>query len=152
MFLATTCHDLDHPGNSNNFEIHEQTPVAQKFPDSPLENHHVELACRLFDELGLLADIDETSRISIRHGVAQLILATDMAKHGAVTGRLQDLNSSGKAAVAEAKTDHNKKILVLQNVLKCADISNQCRVLACAKFWNECVYSEFYAEGDNDKK
>ena len=154
-FIAAVCHDLDHPGNSNLLEKNSRTAIAEKFTISPLENHHRELACDrdgVLDEFHILANVDHASKQIIKDGVASLILATDMAKHADKTGKLRKLLDGGVEAVRGVRTDAGAKCLVLQNVMKCADISNQARVKVAADFWNAAIYEEFYAEGDRDRR
>eukprot|EP00591_Stephanopyxis_turris_P011808 CAMPEP_0195510844 /NCGR_PEP_ID=MMETSP0794_2-20130614/3371_1 /TAXON_ID=515487 /ORGANISM="Stephanopyxis turris, Strain CCMP 815" /LENGTH=371 /DNA_ID=CAMNT_0040638347 /DNA_START=251 /DNA_END=1366 /DNA_ORIENTATION=+ len=154
-FLSAICHDLDHPGNSNLLERNMGTALSKKFADSPLENHHRELACAtggILDEFGILSKVPVDTQNFIKSGMSEVILATDMAKHAVKTGALRTLLNRGKEALENAKSDSSIKCLFLQNLLKCADISNQGRAKPAADFWNSCIYTEFYAEGDRDRR
>lgn len=155
VFLATICHDLDHPGNSNNLEKNENTELHQLYADSPLEHHHASLTIKdggILDESKLLSALEPAVQQKIKNGISELILATDMAKHGAITTQLKELLAGGDEAIAACRRDPAKKLIVLKNILKCADISNQARNKAAADFWNSAIYCEFYAEGDRDRE
>jgi high affinity cGMP-specific 3',5'-cyclic phosphodiesterase 9 len=42
LLLASIIHDVEHPGNSNKFEIKTRSERATTYNDiSPLENHHL---------------------------------------------------------------------------------------------------------------
>jgi high affinity cGMP-specific 3',5'-cyclic phosphodiesterase 9 len=153
-YLAAVCHDLDHPGNSNVLELATRTAVAQRYPESPLENHHRALSVDrdgVLDEFGLLSGLDAGEAALVRHGMSELILATDMAKHAEKTGQLKQLLECGIEAVRAVSGSAERKCLVLQNVMKLADISNQGRTKRAADFWNAAIYEEFYAEGDRNR-
>lgn len=48
LVLAAVCHDLDHPGLGNIYQINAETPLALLYNDqSPLESHHSEQAFSL---------------------------------------------------------------------------------------------------------
>jgi high affinity cGMP-specific 3',5'-cyclic phosphodiesterase 9 len=83
LTLVISCigHDLDHPGYNNAYQINAGTELAIIYNDtSPLENHHA--AC-LFSVL----KIDECNLVKkFRRDCVVCILATDMAKHGEITG------------------------------------------------------------------
>jgi hypothetical protein len=147
-FLAAVCHDLDHPGNSNALEVSEKTPLAQKYSDSPLENHHAELALQLIEEVGILKKLCSETQQTIKKEIVSLILATDMSKHRVKTADMEKLLKDNAKDTQAIRHDPEKKSLILQNIMKCADISNQARCKAAADFWNKAIYSEFYAEGD----
>ena len=154
-YLAAVCHDLDHPGNSNVLELATRTLVAQRFPESPLENHHRSLSCDrdgVLDQFELLSGLDAPEQALVRHGMAELILATDMAKHAEKTGQLKQLLEGGVDAVRTVSGSPERKCLVLQNVMKVADISNQGRTKRAADFWNAAIYEEFYSEGDRNRR
>lgn len=41
LLVAALCHDLDHPGYSNNFLKLTGSPMAHLYPNSILENNHL---------------------------------------------------------------------------------------------------------------
>lgn len=52
MLTSALCHDLDHPGYNNVYQINAQTDLALRYNDiSPLENHHCAVA------FGILAKV-----------------------------------------------------------------------------------------------
>lgn len=50
LLVSCICHDLDHPGYNNIYQINARTELALRYNDiSPLENHHCSIAFRLLE-------------------------------------------------------------------------------------------------------
>uniref|UniRef100_A0A4W5LYG2 PDEase domain-containing protein n=1 Tax=Hucho hucho TaxID=62062 RepID=A0A4W5LYG2_9TELE len=48
---AAVCHDLQHPGYNNTYQINARTELAVRYNDiSPLENHHCAVAFQIFSQ------------------------------------------------------------------------------------------------------
>ncbi|XP_073215813.1 high affinity cGMP-specific 3',5'-cyclic phosphodiesterase 9A isoform X2 [Lepidochelys kempii] len=48
LMTAAVCHDLDHPGYNNTYQINARTELAVRYNDiSPLENHHCAVAFQI---------------------------------------------------------------------------------------------------------
>jgi high affinity cGMP-specific 3',5'-cyclic phosphodiesterase 9 len=91
LTLVISCigHDLDHPGYNNAYQINAGTELAIIYNDtSPLENHHA--ACLFsvlrIDECNLVKNLSDAEQKEFRRDCVVCILATDMAKHGEITG------------------------------------------------------------------
>ncbi|TWW80280.1 High affinity cGMP-specific 3',5'-cyclic phosphodiesterase 9A, partial [Takifugu flavidus] len=51
LMTAAVCHDLDHPGFNNTYQINARTELAVRYNDiSPLENHHCAVAFQIFSQ------------------------------------------------------------------------------------------------------
>ncbi len=51
LLFAALVHDIDHPGNNNDFEINSKSPLALIYNDiSVLESHHASVAFRLLEK------------------------------------------------------------------------------------------------------
>ena len=150
LVLAAICHDLEHPGLSNVYQVNEKTEYAVRYNnESPLENHHLEVARALVTQHELLAALSGPEVDEFWTLVRQCILGTDMAKHGTMTKELDEfLGAEGADPLANARVLQ----LGLSILLKCADISNQARPFSVSQTWNDVVYQEFYHEGDLDAK
>uniref|UniRef100_A0A8C7Z6D5 High affinity cGMP-specific 3',5'-cyclic phosphodiesterase 9A n=1 Tax=Oryzias sinensis TaxID=183150 RepID=A0A8C7Z6D5_9TELE len=87
LMTAAVCHDLDHPGYNNTYQINARTELAVRYNDiSPLENHHCAVAFQILSlpECNIFANVDPEAFKKIRQGIITLILATDMARHGEI--------------------------------------------------------------------
>lgn len=93
LMTACVCHDLDHPGYNNTYQINARTELAIRYNDiSPLENHHCAVAFKILSnpECNIFANVDKDTFKRIRAGMLQLILATDMARHKEILDALQN--------------------------------------------------------------
>ena len=153
VFLAAPAHDLDHRGRSNALELSEQTDIAVRYPDAPLETHHATLAQQTLDDVGLLDALAAESQSVVKECVRRCIMATDMGHHKEIMEEFQESETellSERHTAADFFTHGPKGMLLLGMLLKACDISNPARPIEIADKWNEMVYEEFYAEGDAD--
>ncbi|KAM9709726.1 high affinity cGMP-specific 3',5'-cyclic phosphodiesterase 9A isoform 2-T2 [Menidia menidia] len=84
LMTAAVCHDLDHPGFNNTYQINARTELAVRYNDiSPLENHHCAVAFQIFSQpdCNIFSNFHPEAFRQIRQGTITLILATDMARH-----------------------------------------------------------------------
>ncbi len=92
--IASYCHDIDHPGNNNVFEIQSGSNLALMYSDDAvLERHHIHITFRLLREDGGAANIFKGLTHScyqeVRKIVVRCILATDMSQHVSHCSRLR---------------------------------------------------------------
>lgn len=94
LLVSCICHDLDHPGYSNIYQINARTELALRYNDiSPLENHHCSIAFRLLEHpnCNIFQHFDKEAFKEIREGIIRCILATDMARHNDILAQFQDV-------------------------------------------------------------
>lgn len=87
LIMSCICHDLDHPGYNNIYQVNARTILAIRYNDiSPLENHHCSVAFRILEipECNILSSLDLTTYRTVRNGIIRCILATDMARHNEI--------------------------------------------------------------------
>ncbi|XP_057401485.1 high affinity cGMP-specific 3',5'-cyclic phosphodiesterase 9A isoform X5 [Balaenoptera acutorostrata] len=87
LMTAAICHDLDHPGYNNTYQINARTELAIRYNDiSPLENHHCAVAFQILSqpECNIFSSVPAEGFKQIRQGMITLILATDMARHAEI--------------------------------------------------------------------
>ena len=88
--VAAMCHDLDHPGLSNTFQNNENSELSRRYDrQSPLENHHLAVFERLAEKHRLFDGMDVKDAARFREVVRGMVLATDMARHGALMERIK---------------------------------------------------------------
>ncbi|MDH4121779.1 MAG: 3',5'-cyclic nucleotide phosphodiesterase [Deltaproteobacteria bacterium] len=150
LMVAALCHDLEHPGRDNNWEVNIRSDRAQRYDfRAVLENHSLDETLRLMEEprMDFLAPLTEESRLEARTLLGHAILATDFAQHRAF---LDDLGKTLSKPWSFADTDF--LLLVERCLLKAADISNPGKDFQQAKQWADRVIQEFLAQGQMEKK
>jgi hypothetical protein len=83
--FAAIIHDMEHPGFNNDFLVKTRAPVAITYSDrSVLESHHVAQGFRalLHPRLNFVEELSPQDFALFRSISIQLVLATDMSRHG----------------------------------------------------------------------
>jgi len=152
--LAAAVHDVGHPGSSNGFQVANMTPYAIKWNNQKvLENHSVHLAFTLLkrEELNFTADWSMSNFQQLRKHMISLVLATDFADHFDYITKLKtkvdssDVTSWGSHEPAE-------QLLILQVLLKVADLGHCAAPLQAHKQWVERLQAEYFAQGDLERR
>ncbi|KAM9299277.1 high affinity cGMP-specific 3',5'-cyclic phosphodiesterase 9A [Gastrophryne carolinensis] len=148
LMTAAVCHDLDHPGYNNAYQINAHTELAIRYNDiSPLENHHCAVAFQILaqPENNIFANVAPEVFKQIRQSIIRLILATDMARHG-------DILESFKQIMYNFDFTNEEHVKTLQTVMiKCCDISNEVRPTEVAEPWVDCLLEEYFMQSDREK-
>ncbi|XP_064610450.1 high affinity cGMP-specific 3',5'-cyclic phosphodiesterase 9A-like isoform X1 [Liolophura sinensis] len=148
LIVSAICHDLDHPGYNNAYQINARTELALRYNDiSPLENHHCSVAFELLAkrDCNIFRNVSQEQYKRIREGIIRCILSTDMAKHTEIV--------NGFKAIIPAFEFSNKehKAMLMLILIKAADISNEVRPVEVAEPWLECLMEEFFRQSDVEK-
>ncbi|XP_019384538.1 PREDICTED: high affinity cGMP-specific 3',5'-cyclic phosphodiesterase 9A [Crocodylus porosus] len=148
LMTAAVCHDLDHPGYNNTYQINARTELAVRYNDiSPLENHHCAVAFQIIaqPECNIFSSVDQEQFKRIRQGIITLILATDMARHA-------EILDSFKEKMEKFDYSNEEHVTCLKMVLiKCCDISNEVRPMEVAEPWVDCLLEEYFMQSDREK-
>lgn len=84
VILSALVHDVDHPGNTNTFEINSLSYLSLLYNDqSVLENHHCSTAFLLMRRptTNLFNGLSKPLSIELRKIIVSCIMATDMSVH-----------------------------------------------------------------------
>ncbi|KAL8624536.1 High affinity cAMP-specific and IBMX-insensitive 3',5'-cyclic phosphodiesterase 9A [Nucella lapillus] len=149
LLTAAVCHDLDHPGYNNTYQINARTDLAIRYNDiSPLENHHCAVAFQILSnpETNIFSNIDKDTFKRIRAGMTMLILATDMARHAEIMDSFKDKLVTGFDLSNKEHMDTLKMVLI-----KCCDISNEVRPMEVSEPWVDCLLEEYFNQSDREK-
>ncbi|XP_044774873.1 high affinity cGMP-specific 3',5'-cyclic phosphodiesterase 9A [Neomonachus schauinslandi] len=148
LMTAAICHDLDHPGYNNTYQINARTELAVRYNDiSPLENHHCAVAFQILaqPECNIFANVQLDEFKQIRQGMITLILATDMARHA-------EIMDSFKETMENFDYSNEEHMTLLKMILiKCCDISNEVRPMEVAEPWVDCLLEEYFMQSDREK-
>ncbi|CAH1991853.1 unnamed protein product [Acanthoscelides obtectus] len=109
LLTSCICHDLDHPGYNNIYQINAKTelairiihyPITQyrvlslRYNDiSPLENHHCSVAFRILEneDCNIFKSFSSEEFKVVREGMIRSILATDMARHNEILTNFKEI-------------------------------------------------------------
>ena len=161
-YWAAAAHDYRHPGTNNEFAKNTQSDMAIRYNDiSILENMHVAEAFKLLIQgprCNFLQCAPTGVRRLVRRLVINMILHTDMSKHNDLIQQL-DRSITGKRETKSRwldQTDSEKLLkeaeLLLCMATHCSDLANACRPRHIMKKWTRRVITEFWNQGDLERK
>ncbi|XP_030749551.1 high affinity cGMP-specific 3',5'-cyclic phosphodiesterase 9A isoform X2 [Sitophilus oryzae] len=148
LLTSCICHDLDHPGYNNIYQINAKTELAIRYNDiSPLENHHCSVAFRILEneDCNIFKSFTSEDFKQVREGMIRCILATDMARHNEILTNFKDIVPC---------FDYNDKAhvnLLCMVLIKVSDISNEARPMDIAEPWLDRLLQEFFKQSDAEK-
>ena len=147
--FAASIHDVDHPGNTNLYEINTNSVIALSYNDKAvLENYHIFKAFHLMQKpgAGILNTFTRQSYSIIRALIIQFVLSTDMAVH---FGELANLNNRNKAE--DFNPSSTDKDFILSQLIHSSDISNPMKPFEIYSNWVDRLFKEFFAQGDRER-
>lgn len=163
MLISALCHDLGHPGLTNEYHKNALSEMALIYNDrSVLENHHCSQTFRLLKrpELNIFVNLSPTDFTHMRTLMLTLILSTDNANHFKLFRKLteifdadsfgEDEDYAGKTT-EETEARKEEKRIVMCGVLHAADISNPCKPWKLSSRWSQNIGEEFFLQGDLEK-
>eukprot|EP01116_Phalansterium_solitarium_P025025 TRINITY_DN937_c0_g2_i1.p1 TRINITY_DN937_c0_g2~~TRINITY_DN937_c0_g2_i1.p1 ORF type:complete len:883 (-),score=270.10 TRINITY_DN937_c0_g2_i1:246-2894(-) len=151
LMIAAVCHDVDHPGTSNAFQMADRTPLTMIYNDqSPLENHHASSAFYVAADSScdIFAGMADETYFGVRTMIIKTILMTDMKNHADLQKQLSAIQHSG--AYLSQKSLESRQFLVSM-IVHLADLSNVCRPWIISKAWSDRVLDEYFQQGDQEK-
>ncbi len=142
LLLAALCHDLEHPGTTNAFQVNTQSALAVRYNDASVrENHHAACAWGVLARARLLAPLRAEEARALRRTMLAAILATDMSAHQTLLASVEaSLVAASAPAGADPATDAARRAqpgafafdrdsaedrqLLVCFLLHCADLCN----------------------------
>jgi hypothetical protein len=147
LMVSAICHDANHDGFTNTYNEKAETPLGILFKNqSVMETHHCAIAIDIIskEDSNIFAMLDPDEYKAMWTMIIAMILSTDMAKH------FPFLNETA-AKLDKAPldpTDPNDRYIMMNLILKCADISNVSRPFEMANKWCDVLCEEFFRQGE----
>ncbi|XP_078579750.1 dual 3',5'-cyclic-AMP and -GMP phosphodiesterase 11-like isoform X5 [Branchiostoma floridae x Branchiostoma japonicum] len=152
LLLACLCHDLDHRGTNNSFQMKSNHPLAQLYGTSTMERHHFDQCIMILtSEVGgteLLSSMSKDDYAKCLDVMEHAILSTDLALYFKWRGGFFSIVDKNEA---DWSNKDNRKLL--RSMMMTA-----CDVAAITKPWPvqqrvaQLVASEFFEQGDLEKE
>ncbi|XP_066599827.1 dual 3',5'-cyclic-AMP and -GMP phosphodiesterase 11 [Prorops nasuta] len=150
LIIACLCHDLDHRGTNNSFQIKASSPLAQLYSTSTMEHHHFDQCLMILSSQGnqILSNLSPEEYSRVVKVLEDAILSTDLAVYFRKRGAFLQLACGG--TYNWAYSDHRE---LLRGMLMTV-----CDLAAITKPWEiekrvaELVSSEFFEQGDIERR
>ncbi|XP_053561680.1 high affinity cGMP-specific 3',5'-cyclic phosphodiesterase 9A-like [Bombina bombina] len=147
LMVASLCHDLDHPGLNNVYQVNARTDLATRYENkSPLENHHCTITLHILSqpEHNIFCYSNHEDTNHIKKGVVELILATDLSYHSEILQMLQNIENLDF-------TNRDCVKSLMKGLIKFCDISNEVRPTEVADRWADALLEEYFMQSDREK-
>uniref|UniRef100_A0AAY4AZG3 Phosphodiesterase n=1 Tax=Denticeps clupeoides TaxID=299321 RepID=A0AAY4AZG3_9TELE len=131
LFVSCLCHDLDHRGTNNSFQIESRHHFAQTISVLNTEG------CNIFEQFSRK---DYQRMLDL---MCDIILATDLAHHLRILGDIQKM--------VTGKNGHTHHTLLLCLLMSSCDLSDQTKDWRNTCKVAELIYREFFSQGDSEK-
>lgn len=133
LLIAALMHDVDHPGNNNNYEKQKHSTLALRYNDiSILENHHGAVGWNvIYGGLSsnnvssgsgdtIIDSLSSDDLLTFRNTTIKAILHTDMVHHFALIEQLSSLNINNAFHIDNPED----RLTLVGTLIHAADISN----------------------------
>jgi hypothetical protein len=138
LLISSLCHDIDHPGNTNLYEINAITQRALIYNDlSVLENHHCAFTFELIIKNELQKCFSQQDFKEMRKTIITCILGTDMAKHNEIIEEFTLFDISKHLFTLE------EQIFIAKIILHYADLSNIIKSFDISLIWSKRILLEY---------
>ena len=147
LLVSALCHDIDHPGHRNDFEVLTKSPLTRMYGEvAVLEQHHIATAEELLKHHGcdLLEMMNDQEQALFRRVLRDSIMATDMSAHGSLVAEIEHRANNNNHE--EASLGEDWQLFVCRAVLHAADLSSCVRKFAVASNWAERIDEEFASQ------
>lgn len=137
--IASLAHDVDHPGNTNSYEINSMSKYAKLYNDnSVLENHHCSLTFDIIEQSELQKCFSDIYYKQVRKTIIICILGTDMSKHNEYLSKFSELDFQ------KTNFSMDEQYLISSCFVHFADLSNAIKPFEISLEWSKRISHEFY--------
>ncbi|XP_074856482.1 cone cGMP-specific 3',5'-cyclic phosphodiesterase subunit alpha' isoform X4 [Carettochelys insculpta] len=159
MVAAAFCHDIDHRGTNNLYQMKSAAPLAKLHGSSILERHHLEYSKTLLQDesLNIFQNLNKRQFENVLHLFEVAIIATDLALYFKKRTMFQKIvdavekMETEEEAIKYISTDPTKKEVIMAMMMTGCDLS------AITKPWEVqsqvalMVANEFWEQGDLER-
>ena len=142
VILSAVVHDVDHPGNTNMFEINSQSNLALLYNDqSVLENHHCSTAFQVMRRpaSNIFGELDKAASSELRRTIVSCVMATDMSVHFELVEETKKIFALGDLSF----TDSQDQMFLCKLLVHASDLSNPVRPFHITQSWARRISAEF---------
>lgn len=160
LLVACLCHDLDHRGTNNSFQVKTSSPLAQLYSTSVMERHHFDQCLMILNTHGnqILGSLSPDEYRKVIHVLEEAILATDLAVYFNNRSLFMQLVSSGDTDNLFGRNedgtlceDASSRSLLRGMLMTACDIAAITKPWEVQRVVAQLVASEFFQQGDIEK-
>merc|ERR1712127_194607 len=152
LIIACLCHDLDHRGTNNTYQLATNSPLAKLYSTSTLERHHLHQTLVILNLEGncILEHLSASEYSATLAVVEEAILATDLSLHFAHLGRLKNLAEQGTKGLDWS--DRGVVSVATAALMTGADLGATTKPWEFQKETAGLIAEEFWSQGDMERQ
>ena len=152
MLIACFCHDLDHRGTTNAFQVASKSVLACLYSSegSVMERHHFAQTLCILNTAGCnaLEGLATAEYKEALDNINTIILATDLAQHLRIIAQQKEMATNGYDY-----DNPRHHFLLLSLVVTSCDLSVNVKMFEeSSVIVRDHIYTEFFSEGDMEKQ
>ncbi|XP_077625193.1 rod cGMP-specific 3',5'-cyclic phosphodiesterase subunit alpha isoform X2 [Crocuta crocuta] len=159
MVTAAFCHDIDHRGTNNLYQMKSQNPLAKLHGSSILERHHLEFGKTLLrdESLNIFQNLNRRQHEHAIHMMDIAIIATDLALYFKKRTMFQKIVDQSKTYETEQEWTQYMMLEQTRKEIVMAMMMTACDLSAITKPWEVqskvglLVAAEFWEQGDLER-
>ncbi|XP_027697568.1 rod cGMP-specific 3',5'-cyclic phosphodiesterase subunit alpha [Vombatus ursinus] len=159
MVTAAFCHDIDHRGTNNLYQMKSQNPLAKLHGSSILERHHLEFGKTLLrdENLNIFQNLNRRQHEHAIHMMDIAIIATDLALYFKKRTMFQKIVDQSKTFENEHEWTQYMMLEQTRKEIVMAMMMTACDLSAITKPWEVqskvalLVAAEFWEQGDLER-
>ncbi|XP_015205523.2 rod cGMP-specific 3',5'-cyclic phosphodiesterase subunit alpha isoform X2 [Lepisosteus oculatus] len=159
MVTAGFCHDIDHRGTNNLYQMKSGNPLAKLHGSSILERHHLEFGKTLLrdEDLNIYQNLNRRQHEHVIHLMDIAIIATDLALYFKKRAMFQKIVDQSKTYDDWDKWTEYMMLETTRKEIVMAMMMTACDLSAIAKPWEIqskvalSVAAEFWEQGDLER-
>lgn len=151
LLLAALCHDVDHTGRTNSFEVSKGSVLALRYHDlAVLEQHHAATTFFVMQQeaCNILANCHKDVYLSIRKIVIAGILGTDMSKHFPMLLKM-NLRFKDMHEAPIGSREHDKADMA-ELLVHCCDLGHTAKHFSLCSRWAQLLRQEHIAQSKEE--
>ncbi|KAH0512886.1 Rod cGMP-specific 3',5'-cyclic phosphodiesterase subunit alpha [Microtus ochrogaster] len=159
MVTAAFCHDIDHRGTNNLYQMKSQNPLAKLHGSSILERHHLEFGKTLLrdESLNIFQNLNRRQHEHAIHMMDIAIIATDLALYFKKRTMFQKIVDQSKTYESPQEWTQYMMLEQTRKEIVMAMMMTACDLSAITKPWEVqskvalLVAAEFWEQGDLER-
>ncbi|XP_026366531.1 rod cGMP-specific 3',5'-cyclic phosphodiesterase subunit alpha [Ursus americanus] len=159
MVTAAFCHDIDHRGTNNLYQMKSQNPLAKLHGSSILERHHLEFGKTLLrdESLNIFQNLNRRQHEHAIHMMDIAIIATDLALYFKKRTMFQKIVDQSKTYETQQEWTQYMMLEQTRKEIVMAMMMTACDLSAITKPWEVqskvalLVAAEFWEQGDLER-
>ncbi|KAG7312318.1 Dual 3'-5'-cyclic-AMP and -GMP phosphodiesterase 11 [Plutella xylostella] len=154
LIIGCLCHDLDHRGTNNSFQIKASSPLAQLYSTSTMEHHHFDQCLMILNSPGnqILAHLSSDDYEKVVKVLEDAILSTDLAVYFSKRNAFIDLVSTERVVTPTWGECEQRRGLLRAMLMTACDLAAITKPWPVERRVAALVAGEFFRQGDLERQ